>query len=472
VLITPHPDPTLPAPWRYRLPGTGAALAWLAQHGWGVGTRLGLGPANTAAGAALINACIVAGVVVVPFNRRLHADELRRQVAQARLDGLAADADHPLAALGAITIPAYDNACVSWPMLGHVAETAPALVLFTSGTTAAAKPVRLSRRAIAAAAMAATERLALTPADLWLGCLPPDHIGGISIILRAMVSGCRLWLLPRFDEAAVTAACDQGATGVSVVPTMLHRLIMRRGDQPWSPTLRRLLTGGGPLSADLIARCTALGLAPCQTYGLTEAASQVCTLAPAEAAAHPGSAGRPVRGMAVAIRDDAGHDLPTGATGRIWISGDSLCDGYEDDRLDVRTPARGTDGPLWFPTGDLGSLDANGFLTVVGRHDDVIVSGGENIAPAEIEAVLERHPAIREAGVYALPDAEWGQVVIAALVPHDHPIVDAELEAFLIAHLSRFKRPRRWRWVAELPRTASGKLQRTRLGAIPHASDS
>ncbi len=460
-ILTPQSVAGLPAPWRHVLPGTGDALRWLRAHDWGIGTRLAFGPGNTATSAAILQAAMLNGCTIILIQGRLHADERDRQVAAARADAVIADGDHPLLdQIGTHRPPAWDATRVP-ECCPPVPATTPALLLATSGTTGAPRLVRLSQGALAQAATMACRRLDISAADTWLTCLPLDHIGGTGIVLRSLVSGCQIDLVERFDAAQVSARLTAGATIVSLVPTMLHRLIAMRGSLRWPATLRCLLIGGGPLSSDLIDRCTALGLAPSQTYGLTEAASQVCTLTPAEAATHPGTAGRALDGMTVAIRDAAGIPLSAGQDGRIWLRGGALCDGYEtpDGISDPRDP----DG--WFPTGDVGRLDADGFLTVLGRHDEVIVSGGENIAPAEVEAALERHPAVAQAAVYARPDAEWGQVVCAALVARDDPVPVAELDAYLVSCLSRFKRPRRIDWVPALPTTANGKIRRGGLAA-------
>jgi O-succinylbenzoic acid--CoA ligase len=307
----------------------------------------------------------------------------------------------------------------------------------------------LTWAAVQHAADAAVSLLHLDAQTTWLGCLPLDHIGGARVVLRAGRGGNRIVLHERFDAEVVTRAIDDGEVhGLSVVPTMLHRLLAARGDRAWPPALRCLLTGGGPLSGDDIARATALGLAPSQTYGLTEAASQVCTLLPHEAAAHPGTAGRPLPGMQVRITD-----------GVIAVRGPALFAGYERDG--ELAEALSADG--WFDTGDLGTLDADGYLTVQGRRSDLILSGGENVYPAEVEAVLERHPLVAEAGVFGVSDPEWGQVVAAVLVARGAPPDDAAFAAWLAANLAGFKRPRRWRWADALPRTTTGKLQRQRL---------
>ncbi len=445
-LLTGHPAAAM---WPFLMPGVGGALVWLRALGIERGQRIGLAGLNTPTTAAMLQALPLAGVTTVLFNRRLTLAELEVQASRARLDRLLADAAHPLAARShAIGLP---EAFADQPVTAvtPLQDGDAALVLFTSGTSGQAKAVRLSWAAIRHAADAAVQMLGLAPGISWLGCLPLDHIGGASVILRSGRGGGTVVLQDRFEATATNAAVDGGEVhGLSVVPTMLHRLVGERGDRPWPATLRCLLTGGGPLSAALIARCTRLGLPPSQTYGLTEAASQVCTLVPGEAAAHPGSAGRVVPGMELRI-----------SNGVIAVRGKALFAGYEEDGALVPT----VDGEGWFNTGDLGELTAEGYLTVYGRRGDLIISGGENISPLAVEAVLERHPRIAEAGVYGIGDAEWGQVVAAVLVARGEPLSDAEVTAWCERHLAAFTRPRSWRWAAQLPRTATGKLQRHRL---------
>jgi o-succinylbenzoate---CoA ligase len=442
-LLPGHPAAVL---WPFLLPGVGGALVWLRSQGIERGQRIGLAGLNTPTTAALLQALPLAGVTTVLFNRRLTPDELVDQAGRAHVNRIVADREHPLARRRTtLAIPAHfpdQPVADATPLTGNQ----PALVLFTSGTSGTPKAARLTWTALRHAADAAVQVLDLAPSITWLGCLPLDHIGGAMVVLRSGRGGNAIELHDRFDAETVTAAIDRGGIhGVSVVPTMLHRLLAVRGTRAWPAALRCLLTGGGPLSADDIARSTALGLPPSQTYGLTEAASQVCTLLPHEAAAHPGSAGRVLPGMQVRVVD-----------GVIAVRGPALFSGYERDGILAEPLA--TDG--WFSTGDLGDLDADGFLTVHGRRTDLILSGGENIYPAEIEAVLERHPGVAEAGVHGIADAEWGQVVAAVLVARGTPPGDDEFAAWCAAHLAGFKRPRRWRWAAALPRTATGKLQR------------
>jgi o-succinylbenzoate---CoA ligase len=430
--------------WSYVLPNVDGALAWLRSLGVSHGCRLGLAGANTPETAALLQAAPLAGATTVLFNRRLTTNELLQQRDQSSISLLIADKNHPLANYSRIIPPTFAN-----DELGDVTPLRPAdpaFIIFTSGTSGQAKAARLSWSAIRSASDSATAVLCMDPKTTWLGCLPLDHIGGASIVLRAGRCGNNILLCERFDASAINQLLEtMPVHGMSMVPTMLLRLLNDRQSRPWPATLRILLTGGGPLSSDLIARSTALGLPPHQTYGLTEAASQVTTLLPAEATAHPGSAGRPLPGTELKIID-----------GVIAIRGPSLFDGYESDGQLSEPHAAHS----WFMTGDIGQVDNYGYLTVHARRSDLIISGGENVYPAEIEAVLERHPAIAEAGVCGISDPEWGQRVAAVVVARTTPLSNAELDAWCTEHLAAFKCPKLWRWAKTLPRTATGKLQR------------
>jgi O-succinylbenzoic acid--CoA ligase len=444
-------------PWSWLLPGVAGALQWLLETGLKRGARVGLAGANTPATAALLQAAPLAGMTLVLLNRRLALVEAERQAGSARLDALAADAAHPLARLATLRLPeAFVDGAL--PGIEPLAPEDPALVLFTSGTSGAPKAARLPLRALLAAADAARARLSLSERDTWLGCLPLEHIGGASLAFRSGRCGHAVLLLERFEVDAADIAIER-ATGASLVPTMLHRLVERRGERRWPATLRTLLIGGGPLTPALCARSAALGREPCQTYGLTECASQVCTLAPAEAAMHRGTAGRALDGMELAIRRSDGSPAESGEIGAIHVRGSNLFSGYERSGDLAEGIAPGS----WFATGDLGERDSAGYLTVHCRREDLILSGGENVYPLEVEAALAEHPAVREAAVCGLPDEEWGQVVAAALVASGPAPSEAELASWLAERLAPFKRPRRWRWLPDLPRSPGGKLLRARL---------
>jgi O-succinylbenzoic acid--CoA ligase len=313
-------------------------------------------------------------------------------------------------------------------------------VLFTSGTTGSPKPVVLSRGNFEASAIASAWNLGVAPGDRWLCVLPLHHVGGLAILWRSAIYGTTAVLHERFDPDAVLAAFQSGdVTIASLVPTMLRRL--RDAGLSGAGGVRAILLGGGPVPRDLLEWSAEVGLPVLQTYGMTETASQIATLRAEEAVQHHGSAGRPLLGVELRIGDG----------GEILVRGPM-----------VSRRALADDG--WLHTGDRGHLDEDGFLHVEGRLDDVIVTGGENVAPAEVEEVLLAHPGVADAAVAGRPDRDWGQAVTAWVVLATH-VPDRELAAHCRALLAGFKVPKAFVRVDELPRNAAGKVVRRRL---PH----
>jgi O-succinylbenzoic acid--CoA ligase len=300
-----------------------------------------------------------------------------------------------------------------------------------------------------ASATSSAFNLGVLPGDRWLACMPLFHVGGLAIVLRSAIYGTSFVVHESFDERAVADSLhSEGITTVSVVPTMLLRLL-DADERPSPPALRTVLVGGGPVPLSLLKRAMDRGFPVIQTYGLTEAASQVATLAPGDAIAHTGSAGKPLLNTRLRI------DAPPGEPGEILVAGPTVTPGYFC--RPEATAAAIRDG--WLHTGDVGRLDDDGFLYVMDRRDDLIVSAGENVYPAEVEAALVAHPAVMSAAVVGLPDERWGQVVSAAIVQATE-VTDGELEAWVRAKLAGYKVPRRFVRVAELPLTANGKIQR------------
>lgn len=314
--------------------------------------------------------------------------------------------------------------------------------MLTSGSSGEPRRVPLTFANHRAAADAARTLLELTPDDRWLACLPFHHIGGLSIFTRSARVGFAVVVSWPFDAAAVIDAVERHrATAISLVPTMLRRLL----DAGWEPpsSLRFALLGGAGCPARLQREALDRGIPIAPTYGMTETCSQICTLLPEEVNDHLGTVGRPIPGAAMSIRDGDGASVPNGEVGRIWVKGAMAA------------------APDWMATGDVGALDAAGYLTVAGRADEMIVTGGENVAPAEIEALLVTRGDVSEAAVVGIADPEWGERVVAAVVPGGGaaPAPDAEtLRAYLRANLASFKVPRSIAVVAELPRTGPGKV--------------
>jgi O-succinylbenzoic acid--CoA ligase len=298
----------------------------------------------------------------------------------------------------------------------------------TSGTTGAAKIVELTYANHAAGARASADALGVHPDDRWLCPLPLHHIGGLGVLVRCAINHTTAVLHERFDVARVKAVLEQGGvTLVSLVPTMLARL--RAAGLRETPGLRAIALGGGPIPAGLLEWAAAAGIPVVPVYGMTESCSQIVA----------GSPGRALEGVELEIAGD----------GEILVRGPMVAPG-----------ALAADG--WLHTGDLGSLDGEGRLQVRGRLKELIVTGGENVAPLEVEQALLSHPAVADAGVTGLPDPEWGEAITAFVVLRA-PAAAEELRGWCRDRLEPFKVPKAVHEVAELPRNAAGKLQRDRL---------
>jgi O-succinylbenzoic acid--CoA ligase len=241
---------------------------------------------------------------------------------------------------------------------------------------------------------------------------------------------------------------------------MLQRVLEQRDGRPFPPYFRCMLLGGGPAPQPLLEECRRRGVPVVQTYGLTETASQVATLAPEEALTRLGSAGKPLFGTELRVLREDGSDCAADEAGEIVVRGPTVSPGYLNRPEETARALR--DG--WLHTGDLGYLDTEGYLYVLDRRDDLIVSGGENVYPAEIESVLQTHPAVLEAGVCGVADARWGSVPLAMVALRPGTAAGADtLLAFCAERLARFKLPSRIVFVDELPRNAAGKLVRSEL---------
>jgi O-succinylbenzoic acid--CoA ligase len=340
-----------------------------------------------------------------------------------------------------------------------------AAVIYTSGTSGRPKGARITNGNLWFSAIASALHLGHHPDDVWLAAMPLFHIGGLAILFRGVIGAVPVVLHERFEPEAVLGAIDEGATLLSVVPAMLQRLLEARGEVPWPPHLRCVLLGGSAAPPRLIAECMRRGIPVAPTYGLTEATSQVTTLLPDQAPRKPSSSGAPLPLTEVRIATPGGIGRP-GEVGEIEIRGPTVFAGYLGDGMKTHDLASG-----WFRTGDAGHLDGDGYLHVVDRREDLIVSGGENVYPAEIERVLREHPSVLDAGVIGVSDESWGSRPVAAVVwsgaaHHAHP----DLVHHCQQHLAAYKIPDRFVVLPELPRSPSGKLLRRALRDMIDAS--
>jgi len=362
-----------------------------------------------------------AGEAVLPLDPQAPAGEVRRLLDAARPTHLV-DGD------GRARRPG-----------GRPAEVGVAAVVATSGTAGAPKLVELTAAGIRASSLAVSAALGAGPGDRWLACVPLHGVAGLAVVARGWHSGIPVEVHDRFDPDLVElAAAQAGATLVSLVPTMLRRLLDAGRDLR---RFRRVLLGGAPAAPGLLAAAAAAEVPVTRTYGLTETFGGV---------AHDGHA-------------LAGVELSVAADGEIGVRGEMVLRRYRDDPEATAAVLRG--GVLH--TGDLGRLEPDGRLLVLGRRDDLIVTGGVNVHPVEVERVLSAHPAVADAAVRGLPDHEWGERVVAFVVPADpaRPPTLGDVRQHVLEHLAAAKAPRQLVLVERVPRTPSGKVLRRLLSA-------
>ena len=436
------------------------AQDWAAQ-GLQPGARIGWLGHNTAQMLAALLACARLGAVWVPLNWRLAAPEL---AAIARHAGLAALFGTPeLLALAEqvraqVQLPVDDGG-------GTTGQARPGdvMLVYTSGTTGEPKGAMHTQAGMVANIDAALAVQGLTADDRVLAVLPLFHVGGLCIqVLPALAVGAQVALHARFDPAAWLADVAAWRPSTSLlVPAVMQALITHPG---WPSadlsSLRFLNSGSSIVPVEQIQAFHARGVPMAQVYGSTETGPFSIALGPDQALAHVGQVGWPAPGVQVQLADANGQPVAAGEVGEIQLKAPNLMRGYH------RLPAGTGFENGWFATGDLARADAQGALTVVGRSKDMIISGGENIYPAEIENLVVGWPGVIEVAVVGLPDARWGEVPVLVLQvqPGSAPDLDALREHFA-QRLARYKHPRRIVVVDALPRTALGKVQKAQLRA-------
>lgn len=411
----------------------------LAARGIVPGARVAVLAQNRVETVIAIHALLALSAAMIPIHPRLTPAEVQL------IEGDAAPTltlrEDDLATIAA-EVPR-----IAWTPPAAIGPEAPLSIVYTSGTTGRPKGAILSRRAFLASATASAANLGWIADDRWLLCLPLCHVGGLSIVTRCLAARRAVILAPRFDPDAVLAAIvAKRATLLSVVPTMLKALLARDHHGVLA-SLRAVLVGGAATPWALLEECGRRGVPALTTYGLTEACSQAASQAPRSPYVPERGSGAALPGVAIRIDN----------TGRIHLRGPTLMSGYFRGEGAPPDTSAFTDG--WLDTGDLGELDDAGRLHVYARRTDLIITGGENVYPLEIEQCLEALPGVRRALVFGVPDARWGQIVAAA-IEADDAFDEAALAAALPTRLAPHKRPRLLGVVAELAVTGSGKLVR------------
>lgn len=444
-----------------------------------------LDESSEAAPIAMFGAAL-AGIPYVPLNYRLADEDLGALLDRIAPACVIGDVDR----VGRLS-PDGHHVCLSRADFVAAAETAAASAsgeeregegiaaqIFTSGTTAAPKAALLRHSNLLGYILGTVEFGSAEEDDAQLVCVPPYHIAGISALLSSIYALRRIVLLPAFEpEAWLRLAAAERATNAFVVPTMLARIIERidAGVKADLSSLKAIAYGGGRMPLELIERTLDLfpGTAFTNAYGLTETSSTIALLGPedhrlAHTASDPavrarlGSVGRPLPTVEIEIRDEEGRPLPPGEPGEIYVRGEQVSGEYrERSALDAQG---------WFPTRDAGWLDEEGYLFLSGRADDVIVRGGENISPGEIEDVLLAHPAIADAAAVGVPSTEWGEAVGVALVvrPGQAIPTDDELRKLVRERLRSSRVPERIVVLDALPYNEMGKLLRRQVRNLFH----
>ncbi|MCG2595653.1 AMP-binding protein [Ramlibacter sp. XY19] len=428
-----------------------AAVAW---HDWGVrpGDRVAWLGANHVLQLALLFGLARIGAILLPLNFRLAPPEWQRLISDCTPRHLVHDADWAQAAsVLDLQLHSVDELAqaAGREVPDHARPDAAALLVYTSGTTGGPKAAVHTQANLLANMAIAARTQEMTPADSVLTVLPLFHVGGLCIqTLPALLVGAPVLLHARFHpgETLEAIARDRPTLTLQVPATMQALIAHPRWSETELGCLRAVWAGSSLLPAPLVQAFHARGVPVCNVYGATETGPFSIALPPAQAFDHVGSCGWP----AAMVQARLGAQY--GDAAELLVRGPNVVARYWPD-----LPACDAEG--WFATGDLAQQAADGSYSIVGRAKDLIISGGENIHPTEIEQVLAAHPAVAECAAFGLPDERWGELVAVAVVLRS-AAEEAELTAYLAGRLARFKLPRRWVWMEALPKTALGKVQR------------
>ncbi|MCH9393825.1 o-succinylbenzoate--CoA ligase [Limosilactobacillus reuteri] len=418
------------------------------------GSRVGLLATNTLMSYKLALAIMCSGRTIVWLNWRLAGEELERQIKDSGLQLCLVENSlwrsgmtNPFKSYSAFLITNADPG----ELIPVFKSDWVASIMYTSGTTGKPKGVLQTFGNHFYSAVSSALNLGLSSADKWLCVAPIFHISGFSIIMRGLIYGMTVRLVEKFRaEEIERILANETVTIMSVVPFMLKKLIQQQNktNTHYNSAFRCMLLGGGTIDRETLEACLQRSIPVVQCYGMTETCSQIVALRSVDALLKLGSVGQPLFSTQLKLSKD----------GEILLKTPALTPGYLN--LPNKLPSKMIDG--WYRTGDIGHLDKEGYLYIDGRADEMLISGGENIFPQEVEQVYQRYPQINEVAVVGQNDSVWGQVPVAFVVS-DRRLSTTKLMNYGYEHLARYKVPQHYIFVSELPKNASGKIRRFML---------
>lgn len=418
--------------------------------------------------AVLLLSLQLLGVRAVILNNRLTAEEMIYQLNDSKATFLISEDAfqekiikimNSLPKLSVLTKEKVVDSCVEEPtIMEEIDLDEICTIMYTSGTTGYPKGVIQTYGNHWWSATGSALNLGLHEDDCWLCTVPLFHISGYSILMKSIIYGMKIVLHEGFKENRVLADIrKERVTIMSVVSATLTRIIEELKGERLPDYFRCMLLGGGPAALPLLEECVQTEIPVFQTYGMTETSSQIVTLSPEDSLRKLGSAGKPLFPSQLKIMDAGNKEVAINETGEIVVKGPNVTSGYLNRDKDSN------DG--WLHTGDIGYLDEEGFLFVLDRRSDLIISGGENIYPAEIEGVLASHPSIHEAGVIGESDEKWGEIPVAFIVKKSE-VSEADVTAFCLERLAKYKIPKKIYFIERIPRNAAKKILRRELRTL------